>query len=73
MFILDITAGEERELTSGLAGITPAWSPDGSEIAFVAPEQSERGQSTQVLVINLQTGRITQLTHDDTVKSSLSW
>lgn len=73
LFVLDVTTGEEHELASGLAGVTPAWSPDGSEIAFVAPGEGEEGQGTQVLVIDLQTGRITQLTHDNTVRISLSW
>ncbi|HOJ03559.1 MAG TPA: biopolymer transporter Tol [Bacteroidota bacterium] len=35
LYKVDVATGEEKQLTTGLRAYNPAWSPDGSSIAFV--------------------------------------
>ncbi|HSR23257.1 MAG TPA: S9 family peptidase, partial [Candidatus Eisenbacteria bacterium] len=59
LHLLDIESGVERPLTTGVASDTcPAWSPDGSRIAFV----STRTGQPQLFVIAPDGGEARQLT-----------
>lgn len=35
VYVMDIDGSDVRKLTSGFLAVTPAWSPDGTEIAYV--------------------------------------
>jgi Tol biopolymer transport system component len=49
LYVSDLDGGDERRLTTGHVDMLPAWSPDGSQIAFV--RRLER--SDQLLVIDV--------------------
>jgi TolB protein len=41
--VLDIRSGESQQVTSGGGSCRPAWSPDGSLLAFVSTRESSKG------------------------------
>jgi len=59
LFLLDVERGLWRQLTAGTArDLSPVWSPDGSEIAFV----SDRAGQQQLFVISPDGGEARQVT-----------
>jgi TolB protein len=66
--IFDLEAGEESDITGGeyLLAFNPAWSPDGTEIAFVVKHQGlgERPQHApgDVMVTRLDSGEFEDIT-----------
>src|SRR5215471_9971588 len=59
LHLLDVDTGARRQLTSGTGSDgSPAWSPDGSQIAFV----SDRAGAPQVFVISPDGGEARQVT-----------
>jgi WD40 repeat protein len=61
--LIDIDGGKIEPLPSedGMGNIDPAWSPDGSYLAFV----SNRGGSSEIWVVNLDGSNLRQLTKND--------
>lgn len=57
--ILDIEAGKERTLLQGTGHIYPAWSPDGSHIAFT----SNMNGKSEIWAVNLNGTDLRQLTN----------
>ena len=67
IYIADIVTGEVRKVT---AGIMPAWSPDGSMLAFI----SHRSRAPEVWAIRADGAGLQQLTTDGQAKRpELSW
>ena len=66
LFIVDVESGSVRQLTSdAFADLQPAWSPDGSRIAFVTDRFSSTIEtlnmgSYRIALLDPQTGRIEQ-------------
>jgi dipeptidyl aminopeptidase/acylaminoacyl peptidase len=61
---------EPRQLTTAKEGAAqPAWSPDGSQIAFVRPVDGK----TQIFILSLNGGEPMQLTHSRYGASSPKW
>ncbi len=59
LYLLDVTTGRVRALTSDLAyNLDGAWSPDGSRIAF----QSSRDGRDDIYVMDLRSGAVRRLT-----------
>ena len=59
LFLRDIAGGEARQLTYGQqVNHSPAWSPDGSQIAFV----STRSEKPQIFLLPVDGGEARQLT-----------
>jgi Tol biopolymer transport system component len=57
--------GQERDQV-----YTPAWSPDGKRIAFAA---WRRGGKRDILIVELASGAVTEVTNDRAVDSSPAW
>lgn len=59
MFLLDIAAGETRQMTNGKAmDRGPQWSPDGKSLAFI----SDRGGKAQLYLLPVDGGEARELT-----------
>ncbi|MCY3867214.1 MAG: S9 family peptidase [Chloroflexi bacterium] len=59
MFLLDIAAGETRQMTHGKAmDRGPQWSPDGESLAFI----SDRGGKAQLYILPVDGGEARELT-----------
>jgi len=69
--IFQMTLGAAPALLAGgnTAEVEPAWSPDGGTLAFV----SNRGGSTEIYLMNVSTGAVTQLTSGAGTKSQPAW
>lgn len=63
-------AGAPALLAGGNAAeVEPAWSPDGTTLAFV----SNRGGTTEIYLMNAASGAVTQLTSGAGTKSQPAW
>ncbi|MFO7692390.1 MAG: S9 family peptidase [Vicinamibacterales bacterium] len=70
IWIVDTAGTRLRELTRGSWRDTaPVWSPDGSRIAFL----SDRDGTTQIHVLFVATGELSQLTHLERAPAGLVW
>src|SRR5258707_6148627 len=70
IWIADAAAGASRQLTaSKKSSLSPAWSPDGSRLAFI----SDRTDKRQLYVINPQGGEAEALTSLDDGVNSFQW
>ena len=67
LWVVDAADGAARRLIGGTASIgSPAWSPDGSRIAYAADRRPDRDQMwhAQVYVVDVATGAETRVTDD---------
>ncbi|MBL8271242.1 alpha/beta hydrolase family protein [Steroidobacter sp.] len=79
LYLFDIGAGRIQQLTTGdnFAESQPAWSPDGTQIAFVSNRDAdaERSQYADIFVVSSTAGatprRLTDFPGDDT--GPLTW
>ena len=63
--------GEPVNLTSHPADDTsPAWSPDGRRVAFFSDRDAEK---KELYVLDLESGSVERLTHDEHYDSEASW
>jgi dipeptidyl aminopeptidase/acylaminoacyl peptidase len=66
LWIIDVASGAARRLTSGpTAERSPAWSPDGQRIAFVANRRRDRDllERSDIFVADARTGDVAPITH----------
>src|SRR6266851_160497 len=55
--LVDVTSGAQRPLTFERRGIaSPRWSPDGSQIAFLANATNERDAKRQIWTVSMRGG-----------------
>ena len=70
IWIADVAMGARRQLTNGRkSSMAPAWSPDGSTIAFV----SDRTDKRQIYLINPRAGEADALTSAEDGVSAFEW
>ena len=70
IWIVDTAGTRLRELTRGSwRDSAPVWSPDGTRIAFL----SDRDGTTQIHVLFVATGELSQLTHIEKTPAGLTW
>lgn len=77
---VDVDSGTERQLTEGIGEARqPAWTPDGSAIAFVCPNTGpETGPESgvggdDICLLDLTTGEVTYLTNDAAGDQGPTW
>ncbi len=80
LFAVDVDSGVERQLTGGIGEARqPAWSPDGSAIAFVCPYTGpETGPESgvggdDICLLDLLSGEVTYLTEDAPGDQGPTW
>jgi dipeptidyl aminopeptidase/acylaminoacyl peptidase len=70
IWVVDTAGTRLRELTRGSwRDSAPVWSPDGTRIAFL----SDRDGTTQIHVLWVATGELSQLTHIEKTPGGLEW
>ncbi|HEY2908450.1 MAG TPA: S9 family peptidase [Vicinamibacterales bacterium] len=70
IWLADTRSGATRQLTNGKkSSLAPAWSPDGSRMAFI----SDRTDKRQLYVINPQAGEAEPLTSGEEGVGSFAW
>jgi dipeptidyl aminopeptidase/acylaminoacyl peptidase len=61
--LIDIASGAQRTLTSSRPGVrSPQWDPDGSAIAYIAPDTSTDEENDQIYLLSLHGGEPHRLT-----------
>jgi Tol biopolymer transport system component/DNA-binding winged helix-turn-helix (wHTH) protein len=74
LYLLYLNDGQKLRLVGPPAGYDgdswPRFSPDGRSLAFIRHSSSPAGD---VHVVDVQSGRVTQITNDDTALSGVDW
>jgi dipeptidyl aminopeptidase/acylaminoacyl peptidase len=70
LWLADVASGQTRQLTFGPGSNTfPAWSPDGSKLAFL----SERAEKRQVWMLDMRGGEAEKVTANDQGVTAFAW
>jgi Tol biopolymer transport system component len=73
IYTIDAGGGEPVRLTDSLADADPAWSPDGSKIAFVGPARTGSNGNLELHTMNVDGSGLTQITSTPGDESDPSW
>jgi dipeptidyl aminopeptidase/acylaminoacyl peptidase len=74
LLLIDVATGAQRALTQAKPGIdAPRWSPDGSQIAFLADAGSGEDAEAQIFVMPAAGGNWRQVTHTPNGVESYVW
>ena len=74
VWIMNADGSDPVNLTQGRHCTTPAWSPDGTQIAYIYLDDYPRGRyGGEVWLMDADGGNSQQLTDDSVDKTSLSW
>jgi acylaminoacyl-peptidase len=75
LFVVDAGGGEPRQLTSGPYDVSsPDWSPDGSEIVFLAnKEEGDYNRIRDIYVISSDGETLRKVTEQKDLISSVAW
>ncbi len=72
IWLVDVAGGSARQFTTGRSGEgSPAWSPDGTRLAFTA--KRDDNERTQIYVIDVRGGEARQITDVPLGASSPRW
>ena len=76
LYVVEVATEDAARLTTNTADdIEPAWSPDGSRIAFLSGRARRRDEhiARDVYVLDVESGRTRRITHDAEIEDSVSW
>ena len=74
VWIMNADGSDPVNLTQGRHCTTPAWSPDGTQIAYIYLDDYPRGRyGGEIWLMDADGGNPQQLTDDSVDKTSLSW
>ena len=74
VWIMNADGSDPVNLTQGRHCTTPAWSPDGTKIAYIYLDDYPRGRyGGEIWLMDADGGNPQQLTDDSVDKTSLSW
>ena len=74
VWIMNADGSDPVNLTQGRHCATPAWSPDGTQIAYIYLDDYPRGRyGGEIWLMDADGGNPQQLTDDSVDKTSLSW
>lgn len=74
LYLLDVATGASRVLTHGREGVaSPAWSPSGDRLAFLAPAGPEGEETEQVFVLPMAAGEARQITTAERGVEQFAW
>jgi Tol biopolymer transport system component len=69
IYVIDVFSGKGMNLTHGAGGVDPAWSPDGTRIAF----GSARDGNYDIYTMSPSGDEIKRLTHTDWAEAEPAW
>ncbi|MCP5050690.1 MAG: S9 family peptidase [bacterium] len=69
IWLVPVSGGQPKPLTSGGGNSSPRWSPDGKQIAFI----SSRNGTDNIFLLDTSGGEARQLTHSETGLGSPVW
>ena len=73
VYVMDSDGGDQTRLTNNAArDITPAWSPDGSQVVF-ASDRDEGGDNFEIYVMDADGGNQTRLTNTAVPEIDPEW
>jgi Tol biopolymer transport system component len=69
IYVIDVFSGKETNLTGSAGGVDPAWSPDGTRIAF----SSSRDGNFEIYTMTPQGGEVKRLTNTGGGEADPAW
>ena len=70
---MDANGHRATRLTAKAPARSPAWSPDGTRIAFVSTSDAAADDDTEISVMEADGTGVTRLTHDDAPDAAPAW
>jgi len=74
LVVVDLRAGTQQTLLSNRPGLSdPAFSPDGTQLAFLAEDSASKDAHTRVFVMTVSDGAARPVTPSDTDAAEFAW
>jgi len=71
--LVDVASGSVRQLTQGSSDDMPAWSHDGTEIAFTSQAETKKNAFADIAVADVETGSVRYLTRTADYELAPAW